>query len=69
MALGALNGWEPLLLLALSALILGIWLATLKDIFRSSFKSKIYRWLWVGVVILMPLIGSVLYFLLGKQES
>ncbi|MDF9800321.1 hypothetical protein OKW21_005584 [Catalinimonas alkaloidigena] len=67
MALGALNGWEPLLLLSLSALIIGTWLATLKDIVQGSFKSNTYRWVWIAIVILLPLIGSVLYFFLRKQ--
>lgn len=69
MALGALNGWEPLLLLALSALILGTWLVTLKDIVQSSFKNNTRKWLWIVVVIFLPILGSILYFLLGKQEG
>jgi len=46
MALGALGGWEPLLLLVLIAVTLGLDLAALRAIFRDADSSRSHKYGW-----------------------
>lgn len=46
--------------LVLFTLILGFW--ALIDISRSRFKNPNKRTIWLVVVLLLPLLGSILYF-------
>ena len=41
----------------------------LVDIATSNFKDGVTKLLWVVVVIFAPPIGSVIYFLVGKQQK
>lgn len=49
----------PVLLLPLIALI---------DILRNSFRGSNDKIVWVLVVLFLPFVGSVLYFLIGRNQ-
>lgn len=46
-----------------------LWIITLVDILKSNFKDSNNKILWVLVVILLPVIGSILYFIIGKNQK
>jgi len=69
LALGAYDGWQTIMLLLAVCLVVGLWLATLLDIFRHSFQRQDQKILWVLVVTLFPLVGTLLYILLGRKQK
>ncbi|WP_374362131.1 PLDc N-terminal domain-containing protein [Cloacibacterium sp.] len=46
-----------------------LWIIALVDILKSNFKDSNNKILWVLVVILLPIIGSILYFIIGKNQK
>lgn len=46
-----------------------LWIIALVDILKSNFKESNNKILWVLVVILLPVIGSILYFIIGKNQK
>lgn len=46
-----------------------LWIIALVDILKSNFKDSNNKILWVLVVILLPVIGSILYFIIGKNQK
>lgn len=53
-------------LLGLLCVILWIW--ALVDIVNSRFREDITKIVWVLIVIFIPFIGTILYFLIGRQQ-
>ncbi|MBX5439189.1 MAG: PLDc N-terminal domain-containing protein [Thermoflavifilum sp.] len=56
-------GWG---LWGLLTLILWIW--ALVDIIKSRFESDTTKIIWIVVVILLPLLGSILYLIIGRNQ-
>jgi hypothetical protein len=50
----------------LSVLWLVLWIVALVDCLKSSSPNKV---VWVIVIILLPFLGSILYFLLGRKTT
>lgn len=50
----------------ISVLCLIMWIVALVDCLKSNNPNKL---VWVLVIILLPLLGSILYFLLGKSKA
>ena len=69
MAVGAADGWRTPLLVLVLALWVGTWLAAVIDIVRSRFRRPTSRWLWGGVVTVVPLLGFLLYWFFGKKHK
>lgn len=69
MAIGALDGWQPLLILLAVLIPAGIWLAALVDILRSRFKKAEAKLIWLLVITLIPVIGVLLYIFLGREQK
>lgn len=42
-----------------------LWIVALVDCIKSSNPNKI---VWIIVIILLPFLGSILYFLLGRKS-
>lgn len=61
--LGPIGPTEILLLLSLVLWILGV-----VDILRSEF-TKWNKIIWLMVVIFVPIIGPILYFLIGRKQK
>ena len=49
----------------ISVLCLIMWIVALVDCLKGNSPNKV---VWVIVIILLPLLGSILYFLLGKSK-
>jgi hypothetical protein len=62
--LGGLGGFEILLFIFLP-LILWIW--ALVDCLKSEFKGS-NKIVWVIVIIFFPVVGPILYFLIGRGQ-
>ncbi|WPP48313.1 PLD nuclease N-terminal domain-containing protein [Catalinimonas niigatensis] len=69
MALGALGGWKPLLLVVLSAVMIGLWLAALRDIGRRNFKTSLSKWQWIAIVVFLPIVGALAYIFWGRGDN
>jgi Kef-type K+ transport system membrane component KefB len=44
------------------------WIATLVDILKHDFNSPINKVIWIILVILLPLLGVILYYIVGKGQ-
>ena len=60
--------WEVLMIMVLSTIGLLLPLIALIDIVRSEFKGN-DKLVWILVVLFFNIIGSVLYFLIGRQQK
>jgi Phospholipase_D-nuclease N-terminal len=50
----------------ISVVCLILWIVALVDCLKSNNPNKI---VWVIVIILLPFLGSILYFLIGKSQA
>lgn len=66
--LGSIGGAEMILVF----LFLGctaLWIWALIDIIQSTFKEGANKIIWLLLVILLPFLGSVLYFAIGRGSK
>ncbi|WP_276485052.1 PLD nuclease N-terminal domain-containing protein [Paraflavitalea pollutisoli] len=54
-------------LFGLLCLILWIW--ALVDIVNARFRDDITKIVWVLIVIFIPFVGTILYYLIGRQQK
>ena len=47
-------------------LCLVLWIVALVDCLKSSSSNKL---VWIIVIILLPFLGSILYFIMGKSST
>jgi len=57
-----------LILWMLLVIFLVPWLLALISILRNDFKDSTTKLTWVIVVIFLPVIGSVLYLMIGRSQ-
>ena len=50
----------------LSILWFVLWIVAMVDCVKSSNPNKV---VWIVVIILLPFLGSILYFLLGRRNT
>ena len=50
----------------ISVLCLVLWIVALVDCLKSNNSNKL---VWIIVIILVPFLGSILYFLIGKSKG
>jgi len=50
----------------ISVLCLVLWIVALVDCLKGNSPNKV---VWVIVIILLPFLGSILYFLIGKSRG
>ncbi|MCD8740585.1 PLD nuclease N-terminal domain-containing protein [Mucilaginibacter roseus] len=67
MALAFLNLGTPEIILI--SFIVIIPLITLIDIIKSDFKDQFTKLLWIVIVLLAPILGCLLYFLIGRSQK
>lgn len=49
--------------------ILVLPLIALIDILRSDFKESVNKIVWVLVVMIIPVLGVLLYFIMGRKQK
>lgn len=45
------------------------WIIALIDILKSNFRDSNGKIIWALVVIFLPIIGSILYFAIGRSQK
>lgn len=56
------------LILLTAVIVVPLFLIALVDILKSDFKGN-DKIVWMLVVILLPLLGSLLYFVVGRKQK
>jgi len=46
-----------------------LWIFALIDILKSNFKDSTNKIIWVLIVLLLPVLGSILYFIFAGQQK
>lgn len=46
-----------------------LWIIALIDILKSDFKDSNGKIIWLLLVIFLPVLGSILYFAIGKSQK
>ena len=46
-----------------------LWISALIDILKSDFRGGSDKIVWLLVVVFLPLLGAVLYFVIGKNQK
>lgn len=59
---------EILVLLIFLVLPITLWLIALIDILKSNFNGN-NKIVWIVVVILLPILGAILYLIVGKSQK
>lgn len=62
------GGPELLVLFIIFGLPILVILAALIDILKSEFQVQQNKLIWVLVTIFLPLLGAILYFVLGRSQ-
>lgn len=62
------NQWESLVL-GVGLLTLLLFVAVLIDIARSRHLSGMARAVWVLIALAFPLVGAVLWFVIGRRDN
>ena len=45
-----------------------MWVSALVDILKNNFKKN-YKLIWIIAVVLIPILGAILYFMIGKKQK
>ncbi len=64
--IGGLGGWEMLLLAVLPFLL---WIWAIVDLMQGRFSDNTLRIVWVLLIIFLPVIGSILYLIIGRSQK
>ena len=51
-----------------SILILVLPVVALLNLLKSNFKDSTTKLIWVVVILLLPVAGSILYFIVGRRQ-
>ena len=63
-----LAGLIPLVI-PLILLELGLMIAALIDLLRRERRTKGPKWVWGSVIVLFSIVGPLVYFTLGREET
>lgn len=66
--IGGFGTTEMLMIAFLAIIPLLIWLWALIDVLKSNFKDNTVKILWVLVIILLPVLGCILYLIIGRSQ-
>jgi hypothetical protein len=64
--LGGLGGIEIIVMLLLPLIL---WVVALVDVLNSNFKESNDKLIWVLVILLFPIFGAFLYFIIGRKQK
>lgn len=65
--IGSPGGFEVIILLYVGILALPI--AALISILSNAFPDNTQKLIWVIVVIFIPILGSIIYFIIGRRQQ
>ncbi|MGY8909193.1 MAG: PLDc N-terminal domain-containing protein [Flavobacteriales bacterium] len=58
-----------LMLIGLFVLSTILWLQAIIDIVKTKFKLKVYKIIWICIVLFFPIIGSLIYFQFNRKKK
>ena len=58
-----------LLWTALAAIVFFIFLAAFINVLKSDFTDSTTKLMWVLVILLVPFLGSIIYFMIGGRHK
>ncbi len=61
--------WQVFLMLMIFVPLIMLWVFTLVDLFQRPDLSGIAKALWAIAIVLLPLIGMLIYFILRDSET
>lgn len=67
--LGGLGGFELLLILLFLLIPAILWIIALVDVLKSDFSDSTNKLIWVIVIFLFPIVGAVIYFIIGTKQK
>ena len=70
--LGFIGGLAGAEIIVISIIFLGpiiLWLISLIDVLQADFKDTITKLIWVLVIIFVPVIGALLYLVIGRKQK
>ena len=65
--LGGLGGLELLLILSILFIPVLLWFLALVDCLKSTFNGN-DKLVWVVVILFFPVVGPLLYFIIGRRQ-
>ena len=68
LTIGESGDWELLLLLLATYLGTSMWLIAIFDVMRSSFPKN-EKFFWQQLIAYLPLLGAVVYLLIGQHRK
>ena len=54
--------------LLIIAFFILLWLSAFVDILKNNFKKN-NKLIWIIVVVLIPIFGAILYFMIGRKQK
>jgi|GEM_PF-2675025 len=63
-----MNTQEIILICVCIIVMLGFWVAALVDLKKREFLYPNSKKIWLALLILLPPLGIILYFIVGKQQ-
>ncbi len=66
---GMPGGMEWILILGVLSILVILPLIAIVDILRSEFKNSNDKLVWIIVVLFMPFLGSLIYFVVGRGQK
>lgn len=69
MLLGLPGGFELLIILSMVLFPSIFWLWALIDVVKNEFEPEKNKLVWLLVVALLPFVGSLLYFFIGRAQK
>jgi hypothetical protein len=60
---------SSMLFIAVGAGLFVLWIWAIIDVIRSEFKDSSTKIIWVALLIFLPLLGSIIYFFIGKSTK
>ena len=67
--LGGLGGLELLLIPVFLLIPAILWIIALVDVLKSDFSDSTNKLIWVIVIFLFPLVGALIYFIMGTKQK
>jgi hypothetical protein len=60
---------EILMLLFFAGIPVVLWLWALVDVLTSKFENSIEKLIWLVAIVFVPVLGAILYLVLGRKQK
>ncbi len=65
--IGGIGVFEIILILIFGLLPIILWIYAIVDLIKRDFTDSTNKLIWALVIIFMPVLGAILYLLLGRK--